>query len=701
MNQSVSSSTKQIESNMMNTELNQVLGKQAGPDSAPSFPRTAVHMNGEEISHGYHLSSCAMRWPTAMNTTITISEPIQRSSTNVVSGPSAATIDDISRYLDGDDRYLSSFHSETEGVHCTQSAFTYVHRDPSRLNEQDVSENITQMLSIVKSEMDGAGRIREDARPAPLQSKPVLLTECGKDRNIAESQTSDLLAGDASTTPSADVFNINQGIYTTMGLNELTSLITNIIHQTSSANPSSSTTPELQANETVTASSILNCGAHRAHNERGRSSGLFVAELSKKDDGRRIYDKQLACFFCEKLFKNKMKRHLMAVHQKEPEVAIIVGLPSKSEQDLEFARLTNRGNFNHNVRTLDAGVGMIIVARRSPARCSINDYLPCVHCLELFVSGELGRHSEACKFKKPEHVNLNSDVNSKVARKRVVGLSRMLLAGSRQADSTSRQKFREEVLDSMRIDDVSRTVRADPMILKYGEALHRKLGRERFHDISQRMRQLARLLLEIRREHPDETTSLDKCLTGQQFDAVMEAAERLCGLSDNESGQPVFGLPSLGLKLGHSLAKCAEIKRGAAYRNDDAQMLHDADAFVALHKVEWTSRIASASLATLKQRKYNNPELMPVTSDLLKLKTYQEQSISKLTSELIANAEYRTWRSLAEVVYSRVVIFNKRRSGETAKLLLSSFTDRPNWAQTANDQLVDSLCPVERELLRR
>jgi len=490
----------------------------------------------------------------------------------------------------------------------------------------------------------------------------------------------------------------NEGVNMAMKLDALTGLVTTLIQQTSI--PSSKSVTSSDENGTV-ASPFGNDATDRRHPpEAGQTRCIYVSSLSTKDDGHRVYDKQLACFFCPKLLKNKMKRHLMTVHQLEPEVATILALSSKSEQNVEISRLTNRGNFNHNARVLEAGAGMIIVARRSLTRCNVEDYLPCVHCLKMFVSGELGRHSEGCKFSK--RANANSDVTQDVARKRILGLSRMLLAGaSHQADSTIRKKFREEVLDSMRPDQFGRASRADPVILRYGETLHRRLGRERLHDISQRMRQLGRLVIEVRKKHPDETISLDMCLSGTKFEAVVKATERLCELSDNEFGRPVFRIPSLGLKLGHSLVKCAELKRGAAYRTDDFQMLHDADAFIALHKAEWTSRIASASLATLKCRRYNNPELLPLTSDLLKLKNYQEQSIAKLTSALSLNAYYKTWRSLAEIVFSRVVIFNKRRSGETAKLLLSSFIHRPNWEMTANEQLVKSLCPVEQQLLHR
>jgi hypothetical protein len=130
-------------------------------------------------------------------------------------------------------------------------------------------------------------------------------------------------------------------------------------------------------------------------------------------------------------------------------------------------------------------------------------------------------------------------------------------------------------------------------------------------------------------------------------------------------------------------------------------MIADADAFLALHKADWTNRISSAALATFKRRKYNNPDVLPLTDDLLKLKQYQEKMLSTLTTSLAETPAYTTWRQLMEIVYTRVVIFNKRRCGETAKLLSSAFENRPSWQQSANDEIVGSLNPLEQELLKR
>lgn len=434
------------------------------------------------------------------------------------------------------------------------------------------------------------------------------------------------------------------------------------------------------------------------------SSRNETASVKKKQI--RSYDKVLACFYCQKLKKLKMKRHLETVHRKEHEVCRLNSITDNKERKLGFARLISRGNFNHNVGVLESGDGMLIVGRRTrrSVDSSPDDYLPCVHCLVFYLARDLYRHNRNCKFQ-PKSVSDHANDQSEKAKKSIVSSSWLLLEGAVNGENVAvSPRFRGNVLQNMRRDDLTRIVKRDAIILRFGTSMYDRHGKNRAHDISQRMRQLARLLREVNRMRPKEmleSLDLDGCLSGNSFDLVIDATRSLCGYHDDQSGRPLFHNPSLGLKLGHSLAKCADLKKGLALRSANAVKIQDAEAFLAIHKADWTDNVSSASLATLKHRRYNNPQILPVTSDLVTLKNYQELVIPELTKQFERHPTYSTWRTLMENVYTRLVIFNKRRCGETAKLMLAAFAQRPKWEQVANDEIVQTLQPLERKLLQR
>jgi hypothetical protein len=86
------------------------------------------------------------------------------------------------------------------------------------------------------------------------------------------------------------------------------------------------------------------------------------------------------------------------------------------------------------------------------------------------------------------------------------------------------------------------------------------------------------------------------------------------------------------------------------------------------------------------------PEVLLLTEDLQILRLYQEQQIQLL---LISKRSLNTRSSdNYRVVLSRITIVNKRRGGEASRLLLSSYTKRPDWREAANTEITRSLKPM-------
>src|SRR6218665_2468458 len=191
----------------------------------------------------------------------------------------------------------------------------------------------------------------------------------------------------------------------------------------------------------------------------------------------------------------------------------------------------------------------------------------------------------------------------------------MILEGSVRSDQPLvSPEFNEEVQAKMNHDSYYKRLRNDPLVLKLGSAQHHKHGERRKNVTSQEMHQLSRLLKEVCEDNAgNEPTTLASLLTGSNFDRVVAAAERLPGrYKDTDTRRPMCRKPSVGLKLGHLLRRCAELKKGDAIRTEDEVMGKEADTFISLLGSEWNSKIVSASSTSLKNSQYNNPDILPL-----------------------------------------------------------------------------------------
>ena len=148
------------------------------------------------------------------------------------------------------------------------------------------------------------------------------------------------------------------------------------------------------------------------------------------------------------------------------------------------------------------------------------------------------------------------------------------------------------------------------------------------------MRQLARLLIVLWvRSHEKEAT-LQSFIDTSKFDDLVDAVKELCGF--NQEPRLEIGIPSLALKLGHSIKRCAQVVKCSALQSKDEKVIKGSKRFIALFEREWTTNISSRSLASLGSKKQNKVDYLPLAEDLTKLKDHLDAKMESLSSALTA-----------------------------------------------------------------
>jgi len=95
----------------------------------------------------------------------------------------------------------------------------------------------------------------------------------------------------------------------------------------------------------------------------------------------------------------------------------------------------------------------------------------------------------------------------------------------------------------------------------------------------------------------------------------------------------------------------------------------------------------------------NNPQLIPLTSDIHKLNQYIAAESKKCQAQLESDTDAKSWLTLAMVTLVSIILFNRRRAGETEQLLLDEYNKRSTDNLSVKD-IADSLSEVERVLCR-
>ena len=80
--------------------------------------------------------------------------------------------------------------------------------------------------------------------------------------------------------------------------------------------------------------------------------------------------------------------------------------------------------------------------------------------------------------------------------------------------------------------------------------------------------------------------------------------------------------------------------------------------FLELYEVEYGEKITTSALGNLSSK--NAPNLLPITNDLVTLRSYLVERIEALTKEVLSDPNQENFRELSEVSLPWLIMFNKR-----------------------------------------
>ena len=137
--------------------------------------------------------------------------------------------------------------------------------------------------------------------------------------------------------------------------------------------------------------------------------------------------------------------------------------------------------------------------------------------------------------------------------------------------------------------------------------------------------------------------------------------------------------------------------QNVALKERNSAWMHDAEAFLEIHKYEWPRRVSGHALSSLNRQKRNKVELLPCTSDLMKVLTYIKNQIEIHLRNMESEPTNETWHQLEEVVLAQVIIFNKRRAGEVSRTSTVDYINRHKW-QASAEEFRAVLSSLEKQL---
>ncbi|KAJ1518801.1 hypothetical protein ONE63_011589 [Megalurothrips usitatus] len=378
--------------------------------------------------------------------------------------------------------------------------------------------------------------------------------------------------------------------------------------------------------------------------------------------------KKYFCILCDSLV-TEFYHHLKRQHKNDNTVLEILSIKNTVERRKQLDKLRNRGSFKHLQSLTDETQHLAIVKRRHE-KVTRDGFKTCENCLGRYRAPQFSRHR--CKFLSPSK-----------SKKRAV---------KTEALGEGYLKMQEFILPSMRPGEVKLHVKTDPLIMRFGETISSNISNQseshRINDVSQRLRELAKLVMLVKGKDAS-VTCLSLCLRGSMYDAVVSAIRSLAGFDTSTNR---FRSPSVASKLGHYLSTCADMK---LVLTDDQDEKDRTKGFIKRKKIFWRYDITAATEEAKSENSQRRTEL-PAADDVRKLNNFLEVEATKARTALLQDPSRDSYRHLLECTLSLLITFNRRRSGEVARMPLSAFLDRSS--APGQEEVTAALTDVEKKL---
>ncbi|KAM9448689.1 M-phase phosphoprotein 8 isoform 2-T2 [Salvelinus alpinus] len=399
------------------------------------------------------------------------------------------------------------------------------------------------------------------------------------------------------------------------------------------------------------------------------------------DDDKGKLDKKYFCLYCNEPH-HKIARHLERMHAEEAAVAHAISFPELSKiRSLLLDQLCNKGNDQHNLEILQCGDEVVTKKIPSYSGASVRDYLPCQHCVAFFNKIDLWKHESSCNARKgQDETRGGKRVRIQAASSQLVPLPVYSTGGC------------EEIIHNMNQDDISCHIKNDPLICKYGNALSAKHGhaKSQFTYIGSKMRELARFVLNVNEMDCDVQYLHEVCVPSK-FKLAVHAARKMSG---HDPASDRYKTPSLALKIGYSLKRATEIAFGESRMTEDREAEEQAKRFIELLENDWNNCFSGLSLSAVPQ--CDEVDVSSLTEDLIKLQKFLKVAEDTAKKELLENPTNTVWKKLNEILLAEIALFNRKRTGEVAKMLLETYTNRKKAPASAD--IFNNLSRLEQEL---
>lgn len=381
------------------------------------------------------------------------------------------------------------------------------------------------------------------------------------------------------------------------------------------------------------------------------------------------------CPFCEQMQK-KLSRHIRASHRENEHVQTVLNLPRK-EQLRELQLLKKQGICKENLKLMKTVDNSKDLLRERKERKSNGSLQMCSKCSGFYQRSLMHRHLKKCSVisgtSLTEAVNFHTPSNK---------------------SGPEHEQFNKDILSTFRSDNIGHLCKTDPMITTVGRIMWERAGKKKTRCVTGEMRKLGCLLDKAKRMNNAIVNGHDLLLP-ENFRLVVDALNAAVATADERE--------KCGLKvsLGYLLKKAARFTKCEFIIDGNDIEIKKRENFLTLLEGSWGHLMFNSEAEIESNRETNSrrPRNLPTETEVQKLRNYVTARITDIVGDTYTLFGSKEYFELRYLIVCRLTVFNARRGGEPARLLLREWQDAEANVWISPEMVEQVIDPLEQALI--
>ncbi|CAH2101220.1 unnamed protein product [Euphydryas editha] len=258
--------------------------------------------------------------------------------------------------------------------------------------------------------------------------------------------------------------------------------------------------------------------------------------------------------------------------------------------------------------------------------------------------------------------------------------------------------LRNDVFPVLRDDKVSRSIRYDELLIKFGNKLTDKYTLKHQHDmIRAHLRLLGRLKLQVM-SYDSQISEFQDTFNPQIYDTVIKS---LRIVANWDITTMTFKTLAVASNLATLVTKCCKKFRTECIKIQDEQRKKLSENFLLLWQEEVPVLINKKALEDQFDKRQSKKIVLPSKEDVKRLYDYLNNECNICLEILKDEFNFNAWKLLTQCTLISIQIFNRRRAGEIERLLIANYQTKQDLTEHIDKELYKKLADTTKNFAKQ